>query len=52
VTSSSAYGNNQCLTVSHKLQMTTFKMAKAQDRLCMHITFNSKGIARTEKEER
>jgi len=40
-----------CLTVSHKLQMTTFKVAKAQDRLCMHITFNKKKIARPEKEE-
>jgi len=32
--------------------MTTFKVAKAQDRLYMHITFNSKGIARPDKEER
>jgi len=32
--------------------MTTFKVAKAQDTLCMHITFNSKGIARPDKEER
>ena len=39
-----ARGNNQCLTVLHKLEMTPFKMAEAQDRLFMHITCNSKGI--------
>jgi hypothetical protein len=45
-------GNSQCSTVYHKLDMTTLKMAKAQDRLCMHITCNSEGIARLGKEER
>jgi hypothetical protein len=44
--------NNQCLTVSHKLEMTTFKMAEAQDRLCTHITCKNKGIARPGKEDR
>jgi CDP-diacylglycerol pyrophosphatase len=47
-----ARGNSQCLTVYHKLDMTALKMAKAQDRLCIHITCNSEGIARLDKEER
>jgi len=47
-----ARGNKQCLTVSYKLEMTALKMAKDQGRLCMHITCNSKGIARPDKEER
>jgi hypothetical protein len=47
-----ARGNSQCLTVSHKIQMTDLKMAKAQGRLCMHITCNSKGSAWFDKEER
>ena len=46
-----ARGNNKRLTVSHKLEMTALKMAKAQDRLCMHITCNSEGIARPDKED-
>jgi len=32
--------------------MTSFKVAKAQERLCMYITFNSKRTARPDKEER
>jgi hypothetical protein len=32
--------------------MITFKVAKAQDILCILITFNSKGTARPDKEER
>jgi len=47
-----ARGNNQSITVSHKIVMGALKMAKAQDRLCMHITCNSKGTARPDKEER
>jgi len=47
-----ARGNNQRLTVSHKLEMTALKRAKAQDRLCMHITCNSEGTAWPDKEER
>jgi len=46
-----ARGNNQHLTVSHKLEMTALKMAKAQDRLCMHITHNSDGRALPDKED-
>jgi hypothetical protein len=47
-----ARGNNQSLTVSHKLQITALKMAKAQHRLCIHIICNSKGTAWPDKEER
>jgi hypothetical protein len=47
-----ARGNNQHLTVPHKLEITALKMAKSQDRLCMHVTCNSDGTVRPGKEER
>jgi hypothetical protein len=41
--------NNLHITGSQKLQITALKMAKAQDRLCMHITCNSEEMARSTK---